>query len=349
MAVQLVINTFGAYLRKQGDCFIVKNEDKAFEVSVRKVDSIMITTGAFLSTDAIKAAMDHNIEILFLDEHGDPYGRVWHSKLGSTTLIRRRQLEFAEDERGLALAKEWVLAKFERQAEFVKKLAHARPERESEVLVYAGRLEEGRTKLAALRGTLDEQRRTVMGLEGAAGRTYFEALSFIMPDRYKFEGRSRQPAKDEFNCLLNYGYGVLYSMVEKACLIAGLDPYVGFVHTDNYNKKSLVFDLMEMFRYLVDQTVVYLFTGRKVRQDWVETVPGGLTLAKDGKAALIEALNETFETSVRYRNRNIKQRDIIQFECHHIANELIKEAPDADVGGVRCGLDAEADEDCESV
>lgn len=347
--MQLVINSYGAYLRKQGDCFVVKNEDKTFEVSVRKVDSIMITTGAFLSTDAIKAAMDHNIDILFLDEHGDPYGRVWHSKLGSTTLIRRRQLEYADDARGLALAQEWVTAKCDRQIEFLKKLGHARPEKEAEILVYAGRLAEGREKLAALTGTLEEQRGTIMGLEGAAGRSYFEALSFIMPERYRFDGRSRQPAKDEFNCLLNYGYGVLYSMVEKACLIAGLDPYVGFVHTDNYNKKSLVFDLMEMFRYLADQTVVYLFTGRTVKQDWFENVPGGLTLAKDGKAALIEALNETFETSVRYRNRNIKQRDIIQFECHRIANDLIKEAGDADVGGLRCLGDAEADENCEGV
>jgi len=347
--MQLVINSFGAYLRKQGDCFVVKNEDKQFEVSVRKVDSIMITTGAFLSTDAIKAAMDHNIDILFLDEHGDPYGRVWHSKLGSTTLIRRRQLEYADDARGLALAQEWIAAKFDRQMEFLKKLAHARPEKEADVLVYADRLTEGRKKLAALTGTLEEQRGTIMGLEGAAGRIYFEALSFIMPERYRFEGRSRQPAKDEFNCLLNYGYGVLYSMVEKACLVAGLDPYVGFVHTDNYNKKSLVFDLMEMFRYLTDQTVVYLFTGRKVKQEWFESVPGGMTLAKDGKAALIEALNETFETSVRYRNRNIKQRDIIQFECHRIANGLIKEAGDADLGGIRRVGDAETDEDCQGL
>jgi hypothetical protein len=37
--------------------------------------------------------------------------------------------------------------------------------------------------------------------------------------------------------MLNYGHGVLYSMVEKACIIAGLDPYIGVLHTDNYNNK----------------------------------------------------------------------------------------------------------------
>ena len=48
-------------------------------------------------------ATDHNIDIIFLDEFGDPFGRVWHSKLGSTTLIRR-QLEIADTIEGVNLA-----------------------------------------------------------------------------------------------------------------------------------------------------------------------------------------------------------------------------------------------------
>ena len=94
--MQLVINTYGSYLQKNGDCFKVKKDEQTFEVSVKKVDGIMITTAAYITTDAIKLAMDHNIDIIFLDEFGDPFGRVWHSKLGSTTLIRRRQLEIAD-------------------------------------------------------------------------------------------------------------------------------------------------------------------------------------------------------------------------------------------------------------
>ena len=86
--MQLVINTNGSYLRKEGNCFRVRNEDKQFDVSVKKVDGILITTGAYLSTDAIKFAVDNNIDIVFLDYFGNPYGRVWHSKLGSTALIR---------------------------------------------------------------------------------------------------------------------------------------------------------------------------------------------------------------------------------------------------------------------
>jgi CRISP-associated protein Cas1 len=330
--MQLVINTFGSYLRKKEGNFLVKTDDQTFEVSAKKVQSIMITTSAYLSTDAIKLAVDNNIDVIFLDEFGDPFGRVWHSKLGSTTLIRRKQLEIANDEKGLNLAKEWVVSKVENQIDFLKRLKNSRPQKEEELDGYITTLEEIRQKMEKLERTIDEKRGSMMGLDGAAGKTYFDALSFIMPDRCKFSGRSRMPARDEFNCLLNYAYGVLYSMVEKACIIAGLDPYVGIIHTDHYNKKSLVFDLIEMFRHLADETVVYMFSQRKVKREYFEEIKNGFTLNKEGKATLISDLNDNFEKSVRYRGRNIKNRDIIQFECHRIANGLIKGEGDAGLG-----------------
>lgn len=332
--MQLVINTYGSYLKKKDNCFLVKNEDKEFEVSAKKVESILITTGAHLSTDAIKFAMENNIDLIFLDEFGNPYGRVWHSKLGSTVVIRRRQLEIAEKEEGLELAKEWIVTKFDNQINFLKRLANSRPEKQEKIEGSAKRLEDVKLSLNELIGTIEEKRGTLMGLEGSAGRIYFEALSFIVPDRFEFEGRSRQPAKDEFNCLLNYAYGVLYSLVEKGCILAGLDPYVGFIHTDNYNKKSLVFDLIDMFRIFAEQSVVYLLSQRKIKKEYFDPIKNGITLNKEGKAVLIEGLNNILEKTVRYGGRNIKNRDIIQFECHRIANNLIKKKENAVVGNI---------------
>jgi len=323
--MQLVINTYGSYLQKNGDCFKVKKDDQVFEVSVKKVSSIMITTAAYITTDAIKLAMDHNIDIIFLDEFGDPFGRVWHSKLGSTTLIRRRQLEIAEIEDGLKLAVSWVINKFDNQIELLKRLRNTRTQKSAEITAYIEKLENGRNSLDNISGTIDDRRGTIMGIEGSAGRIYFECLSFLMPDRYRFDGRSRNPAKDEFNALLNYSYGVLYSKVEKACIIAGLDPYVGIIHTDHYNKKSLVFDLIENFRIWADETVINLFAGRKVKQEHFDTLKNGFTLNKDGKAVLIESLSKFLDESIRYSGRNIKREDVMQFECHRIANGLIKD------------------------
>lgn len=324
--MQLVINTYGSYLQKSGDCFKIKTDDRVFEISCKKVSSILISTAAYITTDAIKMAMENNIDIVFIDELGNPYGRVWHPKLGSTTLIRRRQLEIAETEEGFKLALEWIKNKFNNQIDFLKRLRTTRPHKSAEITAFIEKLQQIAAELDNLTGTLDECRASIMGIEGAGGRTYFEALSFLMPDRFKFNGRSRNPARDEFNTLLNYAYGILYSLVEKACIIAGLDPYVGFIHTDHYNKKSLVFDLIENYRIWADEVVVNLFAARKVKLEYFDKIPNGLTLNKEGKAVLLTEFNSFMDESIRYKGRNIKRNNIIQFDCHRIANQLIGKA-----------------------
>ena len=287
-------------------------------MSVNKVNSILITTAASITTDAIKLAIDNNIDIVFLDSHGEPYGRIWHPKLGSTTLIRRRQLEIYENNEGLELAKEWGLQKLDNQIELLARLKKTRKEKRLDLERYISDSERSRDQMQSLRGTVEARRQEMLGIEGMASRIYFEAISAVMPEKYRFAGRSRNPAKDEFNAVLNYGYGVLYSLVEKACIIAGLDPYIGFLHTDSYNKKSLVFDIIECFRFYVDEVVVFLFSKRMVKDEFFEPLEQGIGLSKDGKAALIEALNKSFEEPVKYRGRNIKKRNTIQFECHRM-------------------------------
>jgi CRISPR-associated protein Cas1 len=216
------------------------------------------------------------------------------------------------------------LKKLENQIDLLNRLKKTREEKRDDLDRYIQEIEKSKEQMKRLRGTIDARRQDMLGLEGMAARTYFEALSSIMPEKYRFAGRSRSPARDEFNALLNYGYGVLYSMMEKGCIIAGLDPYLGFLHSDSYNKKSLVFDIIEMFRIYVDETVVYLFSRRMVKDEFFEPLEQGMGLSKDGKAALIEALNKTFEETILYRGRNVKTRNTIQMECHRIANGLIR-------------------------
>lgn len=323
--MQLVINTYGSYLQRNGDCFKIKTDEKVFEVSCKKVSSILISTAAYITTDAIKMAMENNVDIVFIDEFGNPYGRVWHPKLGSTTLIRRKQLEIAEAEEGLNLSLDWVRTKFNNQIDLLKRLRKTRPHRSTDITSYIEKLENTKGSLDSLSGTIEDCRSSIMGIEGSGGRIYFGALSSLLPDRFKFTGRSRNPAKDEFNTLLNYSYGVLYSLVEKGCIIAGLDPYVGFIHTDHYNKKSLVFDLIENYRIWADETVVNLFASRKVKVEYFDEIPNGFTLNKEGKTVLLTDFNAFMDESIRYRGRNIKRNNIIQFDCHKIANQLIKE------------------------
>lgn len=322
--MQLVINTYGSYLRKSGNCFLVKRDEKCFEVAVGKINSILITTAAYITTDAIKLAVDNNIDIVFLDAHGDPYGRIWHPKLGSTNQIRRRQLEIYNTSDSLELVKEWGIRKLDNQIDLLQRLKKSREDKRDSLQGFIDEIEHCKEQMQLLRGSVDSARQDILGIEGMASRDYFAALSSILPEKYHFLGRSRNPAKDEFNALLNYGYGVLYSLVEKACIVSGLDPYAGFLHTDNYNKTSLVFDVIEMFRIYVDEPVVFLFTRRMIRDEYFERLEQGLGLSKEGKAALIEALNKSLEETIEYRGRNVKRRNTIPLECHRIANGLIR-------------------------
>ena len=122
--------------------------------------------------------------------------------------------------------------------------------------------------------------------------------------------------------MLNYTYGVLYSLVEKACICAGLDPYVGFLHTDNYGR-NLWFRSIEPFRILGDRTALLFFTGRRVKAEYFEPVPGGVALSAGrpgGVAGVVQradgpcgALPGAVEAG---RTRNVKRRDVIRFEAH---------------------------------
>src|SRR5207244_5827938 len=122
-AMQLILNTFGASLRKKDGLFLIRAGDRQITMSPRKVQTIWLATGVRLSTDAIRLALEHHVDIALLDKYGEPYGRFWHSRLGSTNRLRRRLLEVAESEDGVILAGEWVQAKIGHQAGLLRDLA----------------------------------------------------------------------------------------------------------------------------------------------------------------------------------------------------------------------------------
>jgi CRISPR-associated protein Cas1 len=173
------------------------------------------------------------------------------------------------------------------------------------------------------KGTLEEIGPIIMGLEGSASRLYFGMLNMMMPNSFKFHGRSSRPAQDAFNAFLNYAYGILYSRTERALVIAGLDPYIGLLHSDNYNKKSFVFDFIEPYRTLVDEPVYYLFTRNKCKAEYLQSIYKGVTLSTEGKKFFAPYILESLEQIIRYRNKNRKKIDMIQTDAHSFANFLI--------------------------
>ncbi|WP_346897395.1 CRISPR-associated endonuclease Cas1 [Clostridium sp. UBA7503] len=326
--MELVINSRGAHIGKVDERFQVTIDGVKQEFSSKKVEKILITTSALVTTDALKLAIENNIDVIFLEYNGKPFARVWHSKLGSITTIRRHQLKLNELSMGTEFVKEWIDQKISNQINHLNKLKLNRSDEKIQLIDEAVKdMEEHKRTLSLLNNTpIDIIRGTMEGQEGYCARRYFSTLGELIPEKYKFKGRSKNPASDEFNCMLNYAYGILYSRVESSCIIAGLDPYIGIMHTDNYNRTALVFDLIEMYRGYMDEVVFSLFSKRKIKQDMFDKIEGGgYWLNKLGKQTLIEAVNNRFEEKIKYKGRVIRINNVIQYDCHNIANKILNE------------------------
>jgi CRISPR-associated protein Cas1 len=327
--MQIHLNTWGTYLHIHDQLFEVKikKEGKVekHQIAAHKIKSIWIGQGIALSSEAVHLSMKHNIDIVFLERNGTPIGRVWHSKLGSTTLIRKKQLEASLCEQALHYTKIWIIAKVEHQLTALKNLKKHRSQHQTYLSEKIERVTNLQQSLSRLEGRhLDYLAGTIRGLEGTASRLYFETLNYVLSPPYQFSGRSFRPAKDAFNALLNYAYGVLYSRVEKSLMLAGLDPYVGFLHRDDYNYKSMVYDFIEPYRGYADKVVFSLLAAKKVNQSHTQPITNGVTLTKEGKVLLIEQLNTYLEEDkIRYKGRNQTRANCIQYDAHHFANELI--------------------------
>lgn len=328
--MQLIINTYGTYVHIKDDMFEVtipkEGEKQKHHFASQKVSSILMSKGSALSTDAVILAMKNNIDIIVFEYDGVPVGRFWHSKPGSTSKIRKQQLEASLNDTGVYWIKCWLVAKLNNQVDFLKRLKNHRPALgeiiQDKIVAITELSRKIQTQNADKIDLIDS---TLRGYEGTAGRVYFQTLSSLLNERYQFEGRSFRPAKDPFNAFLNYAYGVLYSRVEKVLIIAGLDPYIGFMHRDDYNTKSMVFDFIEPYRTYADEVVFKLFSAKKVNDSHTDSITNGITLNADGKNLLMEALIKFLdEEKIKYKGRNQSRINAMQMEAHQFANSLIQ-------------------------
>tara|TARA_R110002020_G_scaffold230666_2_gene441553 strand:+ start:14285 stop:15280 length:996 start_codon:yes stop_codon:yes gene_type:complete len=330
--MQIFINTYGTYLHVKDDMFEIKvREDKSQpfktnHIAAHKITSFIVSKGAALTTDAIALALKHNIDIVLVENNGHPMGRFWHSKLGSTTKIRKQQLVASLNETGVYWIKEWLSQKLENQADYLNDLKKHRKNLHDYLDEKSAAILGFRKKIKEAEGVdISHLAESFRGWEGSAGRHYFDALATCIPNSYSFKGRSFRPAQDEFNALLNYAYGILYSRVERALMLAGLDPFVGFMHRDDYNSKSLVYDFIEPYRIYAERYVFKLFTSKRMNKSYFEYFTGGVSLNPDGKAFFVpEYLEYLDNAKIKYKGRLQTRLNATQLEAHRFANSLIE-------------------------
>jgi CRISPR-associated protein Cas1 len=303
--MELHIQSFGTRLRTRGDIFVLyvpdlsgEGNEQTYEYAPHQVEYFLLyKKGGSISAEALELALKNNIQVLLCDEFGHPTGRFCSLDPSESLSIQAAQFRLIGTPRSMVFVKEWISLKFRRKMAFLERLERYREGDKQQLLQYTrGELADYCHKLQQVT-TQDVAKAAaaIRGYEGAASRLYFSTLSQILQPEYQFDGRSRRPAHDIFNALLNYGYGILYRQVETQLIVAGIHPYAGFHHGLEKVQKAMVFDIMEAYRPWVDTVVFMLCSRKQVTLKHTEERPGGMWLSTEGKKLLGEAMRQAFD------------------------------------------------------
>lgn len=314
--MQLVFDTKGLEISRLRGLFCVKPPDGVPRtISPHKVTSIAVTQSCALHSGAVELAAAHEIPIYFLNALGKVTAYMGGPNFQSIATLRRRQVEFiASAEAGRWVTGLYVL-KTEGQIKNLQQLQKSSP-----VINQIRHLLKRSDDIAAL--PLKEAGPKIMALEAAIARQYWQALARWLPPECEFEKRTRRPAQDPFNAALNYGYGMLYTIVETGLFAAGLDPHLGLRHADEYNKPVLAFDFIEPFRPWFDWLLIEQFLQNKVKSSFFMKIPGGIALNKAGKAFLIPLFNEWLRSERSWGGRKTSVKNHIYQLAGRFAKKL---------------------------
>ncbi|MHA1126617.1 MAG: CRISPR-associated endonuclease Cas1 [Candidatus Heimdallarchaeota archaeon] len=271
----LIVAEHGAKIGKEGERLYVsypKKELATNYVPIIKLEQLIIESKATLTSGAIDLLTANGIPTLFF-RGGKPVG-ILHSYVAhGTVAIRRAQILAYETEMGTAFAIDSIKGAIANKRNLLRRIQKNRQLETKQEEVLKEKINELNKHLQKdLSGLLNipvrNIRDSLFAFEGAAADAYFTALKELIPPNFNFRNRNRRPPKDPINSLLSYGYSVLTNKVLSGVLIAGLEPYAGFLHADRSGKPSLVLDLIEEFRQpIVDRLILRLVGKNEVSPD----------------------------------------------------------------------------------
>jgi CRISPR-associated protein Cas1 len=292
-------------LRDGSDPFTGKAEKEEWFVTQVPYEKIVIAGKGYVSTEAIQLLTNNNINVILLDSFGNlicNMSRVMVSDTGTKHRIGQYDT-FRNPEKMLYLQKQNLHAKLESQVQFFMSL-------EKEELQGCIR------GLQQYKERIDQQKekRDLLRVEAGAGQLYFRYYTSLFDPKYEFNSRNgggiktgNRYASDVINALLNYGYSILAAEIAKFVHGYGLDPYYGFFHKIDTSFQALVYDLIEPFRWLVENAVYKLAVeepkhGRMIRKDeYAWTREGKIILDSDLIRRFLEMLERIFQRERPYR------------------------------------------------
>ena len=179
---------------------------------------------------------------------------------------------------------------------------------------------------------------SLLGIEGAAARSYFGAFtSMVRSDSglpgspFTFSGRNRRPPRDAVNCLLSFVYAMLVKDLLTTCIGVGFDPYIGLYHHPRFGRPALALDLAEEFRPLVgDSTVIQLMNNGEIGASDFVARGDGVALTPAGRKAVLAAYERRLEVEVTHPvfKYKVTYRRVLEVQARLLAAWLLGEVPE---------------------
>ena len=319
-----------AWLRKDGANLVVEVDGtERGRAPLHLLDGVVNFGRAGASPALLAACAEAGITVSHLAPNGRFLAR-WEGARSGNVLLRRVQFRIADDPTQRApVVRGIVAAKTANQRTVLRRVLRDHG---------AGMATTDREALeTAERRLTDAARRTLIatdvdamrGIEGEAAHVYFGVFDRFLrvegPD-FRFGGRSRRPPLDRVNALLSFLYAMLGHDCRSALEAHGLDPQVGFLHTDRPGRAGLALDLMEELRpVLADRLVLSLVNRRQVAaRDFVMEEGGGVRLTDEARKRVLVAWQERKRDELRhpFLDETIPLGLVAHFQAQLLARHL---------------------------
>lgn len=291
------------YLSLDGENLVISQDrERIGQVPLHNIDSVTVFGASGASPALIGKCCKYNKPVVFLSRNGRFLYRCEGEQSGNV-LLRREQYRIADnEEKSVAIARAMIAGKIYNSKYIISRMIRDHSMRlDTDKFSRKHQLLSESAELAYNAVSSEELR----GIEGEAAKIYFSIFDDMIlqqKEDFCFEHRSKRPPLDNINALLSFTYTIMSSMCAGALASVGLDPYVGFLHTDRPGRISLALDMMEEFRsVLCDRFVLSLVNKRMINANHFEKREDGAVLLTDeGKQVFFKAWQERKQEELKH-------------------------------------------------
>lgn len=137
-----------------------------------------------------------------------------------------------------------------------------------------------------------------------------------------FKGRVNKGAKDIYNVVLNYSFGVLYKKINHSLIVSGIDPKIGIFHTTTKNKDALLYDFIEPYRFLAWEVVFSIFSKKLFNKTYYDIQTGKISV--EGRKLILNKIYNKLEKPIKIGDKNCSYNNIIKKNTINLVKDLLE-------------------------